>query len=503
MKVQIIYLDIHDDHISARDKLNWAQTPHVALVWPKQGEVLSSRLDLALLHHHAKQLGRQIALVTQDPDVQRTAQDLGIAYAASLSDLPEDNWPPATAPVTPLPAGKAELWTRARPLPPAPARPKPVQVQSDRLRWLSFGAGILAVLMVFATLVPSASIVVTPQTAPALMTLDLRLEPQPCSPKIAACVPAEQVGVRIQGELRLPTSGGVPVPESRAHGQVVFVNLTDRPLDIPAGAGVRASADPLPRFETTDPLHLEGEVGASGETTIIAVDPGSRGNLSAGAIDAVEGPLGLSVSVSNPEPTSGGDESFQAGVRAQDILRLREELRQQLLQQARTTIEGGLPPSSRLAEGSLRIGEIFDERLDHGAGEPSETLHGVMDARITALTYTQADMTAAAYRVAGAQLGDSRRVATGSMELAQVGALHLAPDGSASMEARARFQTFQSIDLGELARMLRGKPVRKAAGILARNHDLALREFGLSPAWFPWIPWLSSRIALSFGWGSQ
>ncbi len=503
MKVQIIYLDIHDDHISARDKLNWAQTSRVALVWPKEGKVLSSRLDLALIYHHARQLGRQIALVTQDADVQRNAQDLGFLFAASLSDLPEDDWPSAASPVSPLPAGRSDLWAQPHPLPPPALLSTPAALPGGRIRWLWFGSGLLAVLMLFAALLPSASIVIEPPTSPALMTVRLELDPEACAAGAAACVPAEQVGVRIQTELRLPTSGRVPVPESRAGGEVLFFNLTDRPVKIPAGTGVRSSGRPEARFQTTDPLQLEGKIGASAAVAVTALDPGSRSNLPAGAIDAVDGPLGLDVSVSNPEPTSGGEETYRAGVSAQDILRLREDLRQQLLQQAQATIEGGLPASSRVAEGSLNIAQIFSETLDHRAGEASETIHGSMDARISALIYEQADMTAIAYQVAQARLGPPRQIAAGSMSLAQIGELQLGPDGTATLEARARFETFHSLDLDSLARALRGKPIEDATTILAREHDLALRNLQVSPPWLPWLPWLAGRIELRLSWGGR
>jgi hypothetical protein len=503
MKVQIIYLDIHDDHISARDKLNWAQTPRVALVWPKEGKVLSSRLDLALVYHHARQLGRQIALVTQDRDVQRNAQDLGFPYAASLSDLPEDDWPSAAIPLSPLPAGKADLWAQPHPLPSPPARSSPAAGPSGGIRWLWFGSGLLAVFLLFAFLLPSASAVITPPTSPTLMNMRLELDPDACASGGSACVPAEQVGVRTQTELRLPTSGRVSVPESRADGEVLFINLTDRPVVIPAGTGVRSSERPEARFETSDPLQLEGKIGARGAVGVTALDPGSRSNLPAGAIDAVDGPLGLDVSVSNPEPTSGGGETYQAGVSAQDVLRLREDLRQQLLQQVRATIERSLPASSRLAEGSLKIAEIFSETLDHTTGEATETIHGSMEARISALIYEQAGMTAAAYQVAQAHLGPSRQIAAGSMSLAQIGELRLGSDGIATLQARARFETFRSLDLGSLVRAIRGKPVQEAATILAREHGLTLRDLEVTPAWLPWMPWLATRIELRMSWGGR
>ena len=59
MKTQVIHLDPHDDLISIRDRMAWAKTPRILLVWPKRGRVGVRPLDLTLLRRHAEKTGHR------------------------------------------------------------------------------------------------------------------------------------------------------------------------------------------------------------------------------------------------------------------------------------------------------------------------------------------------------------------------------------------------------------------------------------------------------------
>ena len=76
MKTQIITLESHDDLISVRDKLSWAKTPRILLVWPKYEKVTLRVLDLKVLQRHAGSLGSQLGLVTRRANVRRDAESL-------------------------------------------------------------------------------------------------------------------------------------------------------------------------------------------------------------------------------------------------------------------------------------------------------------------------------------------------------------------------------------------------------------------------------------------
>src|SRR5512133_395778 len=93
MKTQIITLESHDDLISVRDKLSWAKTPRILLVWPKYAKVNLRVLDLKVLQRHADSLGAQLGLVTRRAKVRRDAESLGIPVFVSTTTAQRELWP--------------------------------------------------------------------------------------------------------------------------------------------------------------------------------------------------------------------------------------------------------------------------------------------------------------------------------------------------------------------------------------------------------------------------
>jgi len=80
MKTQVIHLDPHDDLISIRDRMAWAKTPRILLVWPKRGHVGVRPLDLTLLRRHAEALGAELGIVTRNGEIRAAARELGIPF---------------------------------------------------------------------------------------------------------------------------------------------------------------------------------------------------------------------------------------------------------------------------------------------------------------------------------------------------------------------------------------------------------------------------------------
>src|SRR5512138_1642491 len=78
MKTQIITLESHDDLISVRDRMSWAKTPRILLVWPKYEKITLRQVDLKVLQRHAASLGAQLGLVTRRRRVRVEAEALHI-----------------------------------------------------------------------------------------------------------------------------------------------------------------------------------------------------------------------------------------------------------------------------------------------------------------------------------------------------------------------------------------------------------------------------------------
>ena len=75
MKTTLLHLESHDNLVSIRDRMSWAKTPRILLVWPNRGGVDVRPLDLTLLRRHAQTLGAEVGLVTRDAGIWWAARE--------------------------------------------------------------------------------------------------------------------------------------------------------------------------------------------------------------------------------------------------------------------------------------------------------------------------------------------------------------------------------------------------------------------------------------------
>src|SRR5215510_10748913 len=93
MKTQIITLESHDDLISVRDRMSWAKTQRILLVWPKYEKVMLRQVDLKVLQRHALSLGAQLGLVTRTRRIRDDAEALRIPVFESTGQAQRVVWP--------------------------------------------------------------------------------------------------------------------------------------------------------------------------------------------------------------------------------------------------------------------------------------------------------------------------------------------------------------------------------------------------------------------------
>src|ERR1051325_10810247 len=142
MKTQIITLESHDDLISVRDRMSWAKTPRILLVWPKYEKISLRQVDLRVLQRHAVSLGAQLGLVTRARRVRVDAEALHIPVFESTGQAQRIAWPE--------PRRKRVKWH----VPRKDLREQREQVSAREERWrtnpfvrvVSFLVGVFAVL---------------------------------------------------------------------------------------------------------------------------------------------------------------------------------------------------------------------------------------------------------------------------------------------------------------------------------------------------------------------
>lgn len=492
MKTQIITLESHDDLISVRDRMSWAKTPRILLVWPKYEKVSLRQVDLKVLQRHAASLGAQLGLVSRIRRVRMDAEALSIPVFKSTGEAQRVPWP--------KPRRRRRLGSRP---PRKDLRQKREQFTireeawraSPGVRVLAFLAGVLAVLALVALFIPRARITLSPISKVQSLVLPVTADPSVESVFITGSIPAREKRLIVEGTQTVNVTGEGVLPQSKASGIAEFRNLTQQPVAIPAGTVVRSGQGV--RFVTTVNSEVEAGVGKILQLPIEAVEGGLAGNLDADTINAIEGRLGLSLSVTNPKPTTGGRELPSVQASDADRERVRNLLMRNLQYEARKKIAEELAAGDLLFDDTVTVSQTLAEEFDPPPGAAGNRLTLHMQLEFSARYAAAADLAQLAGLALNASLPAGYSAAPGVVTLKPVSTPILEQDGAAKWNMRAERRIVQQIDPAQVTQMIQGFGAWNVESQLRENLPLAAApEVQLTPSWWPWMPIVPFRISV-------
>jgi len=496
VKLQLLYLDSHDDQVSVRDKMGWIKAPRLLVVWPRRGRVLSSRLDLTLIQRQAARRGAQIGLVTFDPDVRDHARDLGIPVFDSVDSTPETIWRATAANPTRFEKGEPDRERLAD----SPHRPSigttPPTRRAKIQRWSAFVIGVAALAGLAMALGPSATVVVTPQTKVQRAEFQVVLDPEADTLTPDNHLPAERRSLLVSGSLRDSTSGKVSMPASPAKGTVVFTNLGQDSITLPRGTGVRADTTGEPRFVTQVPVTLSAGAGSQATVAIQAAQDGPQGNVPADAIGSIEGPLGLQVAVTNPERTRGGTASSKPAVTSADLRQLEERLQAQLLDKAASDFSNLLGDGEAWLPASLQIDRMLEKSFDAQVDDVAQSVSLTMKLEVTGLIYHPQTVQAAGLRALEARRPSGMTTVPGTA-IASAVPVHGLPN---RLAVTARESIYDELPRQELVQSITGQTPEAVHGLILSHYPGAKVALIVRPFWLPRLPWLPARIDVVTPW---
>jgi hypothetical protein len=491
MKTQIITLESHDDLISVRDRMSWAKTPRILLVWPRYEKIMLRQVDLKVLQRHAGSLGAQLGLVTRARRVRDDAEALHIPVFESTGQAQRVAWPTPRRRRLKWHAPRKDLREQREQ---ASAREEPWRTH-PLVRVLSFLVGVFAVLTLVALFIPRAQITLNPISKTQSLVLPVVASPSVDSVFITGSVPARQKRVIVEGTQSVVVTGATIVPESKAKGSVVFRNLTQKAVSVPTGTVVQ-NVDGV-RFETTADGQVKGGVGKTLELPIEAVDGGVAGNVEAEAINAVEGSLGLSLSVTNPEPTTGGRELSSVQASDADRQHVKDLLIKSLEESARQKIAGELTSGDLLFDRTIKVSQTLSEEYDPPPGAAGTKLTLTMQVEFSVLYAAASDLTRLASLALNASIPSGFSAASDAITITPATTPALNDDGSAKWTMRVERKIVQNIDTARVAQMIQGFGTWNVESKLKENLPLASApKIQLTPSWWPWMPIVPFRISV-------
>jgi len=494
MKTQIIALESHDDLISVRDRMSWAKSPRILLVWPKFEKVTLRPVDLRILQQHAHYLGADLGVVTRRANVRRDAQSFGIPVFDSSAAAQRETWPTRQP--------KHRSATRA-------AYPQ-LRVLRDEFRvkeagWRSkpaarvgfFALGVLAVLMVSVLFIPRAVIKLAPISQLQSITIPVTASTSIQAVGTAGSLPAHEIALTVTGTQSARITSQTSIPVNKASGIARFKNLTQAALTIPAGTVVYSSAPNPVGFATQNDTHLPGNVNAVVEVPIVAVEAGAAGNLPANSLSTIDGSVSLSASVTNPNPLTGGSDRMATAPSEDDHKRVRSVLMDLLATRAQQQISDSIGAKDVLLVNTLKMGEVSEENYDPPAGQAGNLLKLTMSVPFQAQYLSADDLTQLAETALDASGPQGFAPMPGTLTYKLVG--NPVPDGSGASRFSLQVErmSVHQIDLNQANALARGLSTKAASQILRAKLPLAKApEIDLNPSWWPWLPLIPFRITV-------
>jgi hypothetical protein len=354
-------------------------------------------------------------------------------------------------------------------------------------------------LVLIAALAPSATVVVQPDTNDQQMTTNFWLiTSEEISSQPGGSLQANARTVVLQVSDRIETSGSSRVPDESAVGELRFSNLTEDPVSIPAGTSVRASNLDGARFITTEPAELPGGRGSQIGVQAQAAEAGPSGNVPPESIDAVDGPLGLHVQVSNAEAFSGGSTRSLSIVTEQDQRRLHDQLEQVLIEQAATRLKESLPPGETLVETSIQIEEILQLEFDAEPGQAAASLGLTMEAELRALSFAFSDLRASVEGELATMASEVGRPVPNSLSLQR--RQSISQEEQVGIQVTAEWKAYQPPDYAALRQAVAGMPREAEWQRIEEQFNLEISQAHLWPDWLPNYPLIPSRITIQLPW---
>ncbi len=519
VKIQLIRLEEHDDIVSASDKLGWAQTGRVVLVWPERERraagtlramaarrtpamPLTRRLDLVLLQRRALELGVQLAFVSRNPQVRAHALSLGIPVFNTPRQAQSLHWRRTRR--------RRFAWQRrmieerrvafrkqlaeqppSNPLA-APSR-LPIVVRA-----LLFTLGMLAVIALSAALLPGAHITLTPAVRVQTVSLSVSASQHVAAVSLAGEVPTYPITTIVEGQASITTTATTLVPDTFATGYVRFTNLTTATITVPLGTVVTTPFTDTIRFSTTQTGRVPSGPGSTSFITIKALIPGVSGNLPASSIGVLEGPLNYRLAVTNISATRGGSDRTASSPASDDRTRVYNQLADTLRQNALTDLQAKLAAGDLLLPSTLAMDEVLLKSYAPDGALPAAHLQLTLRMQFHAYRISGADLRQLGTTILDASLPAGYTPLLDSLEIAIDTLPELDQDQIAHCQITAQRNLQARLSKEKAVSLALGQPPEQAIQRLSESLSLAQPPvITVDPGWWPRLPFIPVRIFVS------
>jgi Baseplate J-like protein len=505
MAMNQIYVETEEEIPELVERLRRYHGEDTMLVLPMRSRIGQSRFNFQLLRNYAARLGKRVTVVCDDPAVQKMASESGFPVFGAVG--PEGEGIPSEAEAPPP---ERRWWQRRQAAPTTHvgvgAPRKLITKTATELRPGRFLLYVTAVTLIIvgifaaAVFVPSASVTLVAQAQPFTQK-DVEIQAQPGKPPIKV----RTVSVSKSNSQGFKVTGSINVPLAPATGQVVYTNdlkassFTNSPGLIFKHGQRLMNTNGL-EFAQTSPDTLVPWNGGQKTVNVVAVTPGSVGNVGSDTITQIEhccDPFdGSKVHVNNPQATGGGtDPSSTPQMSESDFDAARAQLEQELHQAIAQQLGAGAQQGEKLSETVIFGPPQFT--TDHQPNEKVPSFTGTMTVSGEGDYYADADVVAAFKANLARLVPNNMQLLTESPIQVQYRLLSAAKGGFLVFVGNASAYVAPKLDEAKIRAQIVGRPVQQARFYLGTLpiRSVAIKE---QPLALPLMPLLDRRIELRY-----
>jgi hypothetical protein len=362
---------------------------------------------------------------------------------------------------------------------------------------------ILVGIFAAAVFVPSASVTLVAQAQP-FTTKDVEIQAQPGKPPIHV----RAVSVTNSNSQGFKVTGSITVPLAPATGQVVYSNAIAPPcpgpdcgspgLVVPYGQRLMNS-NGLEFAQSSGNVTVPWATGGQQGTVtanVVAVQPGTTGNVGDHTINQIENNRYPRLTVTNPQATGGGtDPSSTPQMTLADFDAGRAQLEQEIHQTIAQQIQGAGQPGEKLSD-TLIFGAP-QYTTDHQPGDKVPSFSGTMTITGEGDFYSDTDVIAAFKTYLAQHVPNNLQLVTESPTQVQYRLLSSAKGGFLVFVGNASAYVAPTLDEHQIRAAIVGRPTAQARFYLEKLpiRSVAIKE---EPLALPLMPLLDKRITLHY-----
>jgi hypothetical protein len=500
MATNPIYVESEEEIPEVVERLRRFNGEDTMLVLPMRSRIGQSRFNFQLLRNYAARLGKRVTVVCDDPAVQKMASESGFPVFGAVGALGEG------IPSEPEPPPPVKRWWNRRSSSPtthvgiaAPTRlltKTATELKPGRfLLYITAATLLLVGLFGAAIYVPSASVTLIAQAAPFTQK-DVEIQATPASKNIHVRIDA----ISKSSSQGFKTTGSIVVPLAPAQGQVIYDNTCAKNNHNSPGIQILRGQ----RLDNTNGITFAQNANdfilpwgqVSSAVGIIAVQPGSAGNVGSGTITTVENNNFSCLTVTNPQATGGGtDPSTTPQMTVADFDAGRAQLEQELHQAIAQTLVGAGQPGEKLSETIIYGAPQYT--TDHQPNDKVPSFSGTMTVTGEGDFYSDSDVQKAYQAYLAQRVPNDQQLLTESPIQVSYRILNDTSGGNMTFVGSAAAYVAPRLDEAKIRSQIVGRPLAQARFFLERLpiRSVAIKEQPLS---LPLMPLLIGRISLHY-----